>query len=557
LNRFISKIFNILTPREKARLFILAGFDLLMGIADIVFLVAILLAIRLYTGNGAILSLAPRYHTLIAGSPVLVTGVLLLLFCIKNIIGVLISKSQHRFVFGISSRLSDKNITDYQKASYTDFVNIDSSQRIRLISQVPIEFSTYILTNLQQIIAQGILIVFTIAGILWYHPALFVMLLILLIPPVFLLGWFAKQQLKKMRVQIKTNSAKVIQYLQEALSGYVESNIYGRQGFFAGRYNQYQQQMNSNIATLQTLQGLSSRFFEVFALLGFFILIVLNKYYGGKSTIDVLTIGVFMAAAYKIIPGMVKILNSAGQMKTYSFLLDDLADNLSEKQATIKTTAYQQIQHISFDDVCFRYKEHKILDGVSLTIEPGDMIGISGTSGRGKTTMINLLLGFLQQDKGTIRFNNEVANANDRKQYWPQIAYVKQQGFFINDTILKNITLNDGYYDVEQLNQALQISGLDAILKNDPDGINKQILEHGKNISGGQRQRVALARALYRDFNLLILDEPFSELDHTAEQELLSRLKNLGSDKMILLITHNRASLSFCNKIISTYEIQI
>lgn len=553
MKKFVSLLFNILSPKERSRLFIMAGFDLLMGIADVVFLIALLVIIRAYTSTAPVTTpLHTWYSLLVHANAVVVTGIFLLLFCIKNITGVLLQKAQHQYVYGVATRLSEKNMISYLKGNYLQFINVDSSVQIRQISHIPLEFSHYILTNFQQIIAQGILILFTTGAILLYHPALFVLLIILLFPPVIWLGMFIKKQLKKVRAQIKSNSVKSIQYLQESLSGYIESNIYRKSDFFTTRYHYYQQQLNQNIAIQQTLQGLSSRMIEIFALLGFFILISINKLVAGKFTIDVLTIGVFMAAAYKIIPGMVKILNSAGQMKTYSFTLHDMAgkDELRESHSTTLDDD-QQIHSVSFSDVCFKFKESQVIESLSFEISPGDFAGISGISGRGKTTMINLLLGFLQQDSGIIAINNNALDAAERAVFWPKIAYVKQQGFFMNDTILKNITLTNDGYNKARLQQALSISGLEDFLSDYPEGIDKVVREHGKNISGGQRQRIALARALYHDFELLILDEPFSEIDEQAEQDILLRIQQLSnSGRMVLFITHNKTSLSFCNKII-------
>src|SRR5206468_1996943 len=115
--------------------------------------------------------------------------------------------------------------------------------------------------------------------------------------------------------------------LKEALTGYIESNIYNKDDFFTVRYYKHQQQLNQFICTQQTLQSLPSRLIEVFAIFGFFILIVLNKLSGNNPSVDLLTIGVFIAAAYKIIPGLVNILNSIGQIKTYEFTLHDLLAN--------------------------------------------------------------------------------------------------------------------------------------------------------------------------------------------------------------------------------------
>ena len=125
----------------------------------------------------------------------------------------------------------------------------------------------------------------------------------------------------------------------------------------------------------------------------------------------------------------------------------------------------------------------------------------------------------------------------------------------IEDSILKNITLSDGAPDATKLNSVITFCGMDAMLAEFPEGIEKVTRENGKNISGGQRQRIMLARALYHDFDLLILDEPFGELDSESEQCILKKLQLLaGQEKMILFITHNKASLSYCNKIISLHE---
>jgi ABC-type bacteriocin/lantibiotic exporter with double-glycine peptidase domain len=117
---------------------------------------------------------------------------------------------------------------------------------------------------------------------------------------------------------------------------------------------------------------------------------------------------------------------------------------------------------------------------------------------------------------------------------------------------LTNITLGHGNYDEERLQEAVKASGMDAVLAQLPKGLHTVITENGKNISGGQRQRIALARAFYKNADLLLLDEPFNELDEAAETRILQYLRTLSQQgKMIVLITHNKNSLSFCSKIIS------
>jgi ABC-type bacteriocin/lantibiotic exporter with double-glycine peptidase domain len=547
LKYFATAILGILNTQERQKISSLIILDLVIGVLDIAFLGLMLLVINFYTNGGVSTVFITRYFN---KDSLLLIGGFLLLFGLKNWLGYRITKSQNFFFYRVASRLSERNIRQYLKDSYVNFIHIDSSVLIRKISQQPIEFSNYILTNVQQVVSQSILMFFTIVAILFYHPSLFLVLFILLLPPVVLLAWFIRRKLKNIRADNKITSEKTIQHLQESLAGYVESNVFGKDDFFVDRYYTYQNRLNQNIATQQTLQGLPSRLIEVFAMLGFFILVAINKLSANAPGIDLLNIGVFIAASYKIIPGVVKVLNSTGQIKAYEFTLRDLQPlpEIPTENITHKT---EPITSVKFDKVGFKFKDQQILNDCSFEINAGDFAGISGRSGLGKTTVVNLLLGFLAQDGGEITVNDNLTKVVARQAYWPRISYVKQQGFFINDTILKNITLTDGDYNNDRLNQAISICGIDGMLREYPEGINKLITENGKNISGGQRQRLMLARALYHDFDMLILDEPFNEMDAAAENEIIEKLKYyIEQGKMILFITHNKQSLTYCNKII-------
>jgi ABC-type multidrug transport system fused ATPase/permease subunit len=282
---------------------------------------------------------------------------------------------------------------------------------------------------------------------------------------------------------------------------------------------------------------------EVFAVLGLFVLIALGRSAGNNSADTFVAVGAFLAAAYKIIPGVVKILNISGQVKTYWFTVEDLYEGLRKFRYPEGRPPDTAIRSIAFNKVGFRQQETPIVNRLDLCLGPGEMLGLSGTSGRGKTTIVNLLLGFLSPDEGTILINEEEAQSAGRRRFWSRIAYVKQQPFLLHDTVCNNITMTDGAFDKDRLEEIAAIAGTESL--------TKLITENGKNISGGQRQRIAFARALYKDADLLILDEPFSELDEQAEKEMLNHCLHLTRQgKMILLITHNKHNLSLCHKTI-------
>jgi len=552
LRQTLKGIFTILTSGEKITLYKLILFDLVIGLLDIVFLGALLLIVNFYTKGAASPKVSFLPASLLNPNSLLLIGLFCLLFCLKNWFGFSGLKSQHHFFYAVASRLSKRNMQYYFNNDYLQFVNVDSSVYTRNISQQPIEFSSYILTNFQQVVSQLILIVFTVCAILFYHPTLFLVLFLLLAPPVVLLAWLIRSKLRYIRVQIKRTSEKTLQHLHESLSGYIESNIYDKSDFFTGRFHQYQQQLDNNIATQQTLQSLPSRLIEVFAVAGFFMLIALNKLSANSPPVDLLTIGIFMAAAYKIIPGIIKILNCTGQIRTYQFVITDLLAPDANPVAPADEPSPVQIKSVGFQQVYFKHGDHQILNNLCFQLHAGDFMGLSAPSGKGKTTVINLLLGFLQPGCGAICVNGKSINSEMLKTYRRRISYVKQQPFFIHDTMLKNITLADWPVDLDKLDNIISICGLRSLLEKHPEGLEKVITENGKNISGGQRQRMMLARALYHEFDFLILDEPFSEIDDHSENAILTQLQGLArAGKMILLITHNKSGLLFCNKMLS------
>jgi ABC-type bacteriocin/lantibiotic exporter with double-glycine peptidase domain len=548
--QFLSDILAILDQKERVKFFLFAFFDVLISALDIAFLALTILVVNFYIKGSLVPAIRWFPHWLFLPDSILLIAVFFIPFGIKNIIAYLVTVSRFRFIYGVASRLSDRNIRQYLKTDYMHFVNIDSAVQIRKISQQPIEFSNYILTNLQQVVSQSVLVLFTIGAILLFHASLFLLLFTLLMPGVVLLGWLLKRRLKDVRQHIKHTSAESLKTLKEALSGYIESNIYQKDDFLTSRYLRQQQLMNQYICTQQALQSLPSRLIEIFAILGFFILIVINKLSAGTPAVDLFTVGVFMAAAYKIIPGVVKILNSAGQMKTYEFTVNDLLADAGTMAIT--KSSPDPIRSIRMEKIHFRYNGYPVLGGTSLEILPGDFIGISAGSGRGKTTLMHILLGFIEQEQGAIIINHKIKTACERQGYHSRISYMKQQPFLLHDTVRNNITLEEAGYDEEKLKDAIDFCGLDTLLQQQPLGDGLIITENGRNLSGGQRQRLMLARAMYHDFDLLIMDEPFGEIDQPSENDILRRLTLLARrGKMIIFITHSNAGLSFCNKMVS------
>ncbi len=553
MKRLLNNIALVLTVKEKRKFARLIFFDILTSILDISFLVLLVFVVGYYTKTYAATTLPPGIADVFNRYPLLLISAFLLLFALKNWFGFLVFRMQFGFVYEVASRISKKNLASYLDGSYFDYVNIDSSIHVRKISQQPVEFSHYVLRGVHQVICNSVLIVLTIIPILFFNTLLFTLLFLMLLPPAIVTAYITRKRLAALRKSGKKNREKSIQYLQEALSGYIESNLYHRKDFFIDRYQYFQGKFNAGLSEHQVMQNLPARLIEVFAILGLFLLIVFNSFISGVDSIQVLLIGGFMAAAYKIIPGIVRILNSTEQVKTYSFTVNDLLAGQKDSPSPVPQNNLP-IDLLELSGVSFGYKQESILSNFNMTLKRGDFAGLTGLSGKGKTTVINLLLGFLEPDAGVVSFNNAVTGMHERQGYWSRISYIKQQSFFIHDSVRNNITLQENH-EKERLAKVIKITGVDSLAAEHPEGIDTILSENGKNLSGGQRQRVILARALYKDADLVILDEPFNELDRVSEDRLLNHFRELASGgKTVLLITHNQESLSFCNKIISLDE---
>lgn len=541
----------LLLPKERRQFFLFALFDAFIALLDIALLTCLLTLVNFYIHPGnAVVPFFNPYFTAgnISGTALALLG----LFIIKNLVAFTAFSAQYRFVYAVASRLSEKKIGQFLNGTYREFVDTDAAVHIKQVSQQPVEFAHYVLNGWQQLITQFVLLLFTVTVIFIYSPLVFLLLILLMLPPLVIAVIFAKRKTTRVKAGIKIESENALQYLKEALAGFTESRLYGKNEFFSRRYSAKQALLNRSLSQLQVVQALPARLMEIFAVAGFVLLVVINSY--NNTVVDFFTIGALMAAAYKIIPGAAKMVNHAALIKTYAYTVQNKIDNTAAQ--VNNSSQGNRLNSVEFKNISFKYI-HPVLQQFSCSIQPGDFVGLSAASGKGKTTFINLLLGFEEENEGSILFNGKPVTYKERQQYWNDIAYVKQQPFLIYDTIENNITLDDTAGNKKHLTAVTEITGISNWLANSKKGLQTVVTENGKNISGGQRQRIAIARALYKGAGMIILDETFSELDDASERKLLEYFKQQAQQgKTILLITHNKESLLFCNKIICIDEQQ-
>jgi ABC-type multidrug transport system fused ATPase/permease subunit len=266
-------------------------------------------------------------------------------------------------------------------------------------------------------------------------------------------------------------------------------------------------------------------------------------------------IGIFMAAAFRLIPSINKIINS---IQTVSYatpvlkvlteefgIVRKLKSNTVEESNTIDFES-----QIIFDHVNYAYpgSERKVLDDVCFTINRGDFVGIIGTTGSGKSTLIDILVGLLHPDAGDILVEGKPLNTIVNP--WQQlIGYVPQSIYLTDDSLRNNIAFGvpENLIDEEKIEKAILTSQLSDFVNNLPEGLDTIVGERGVRLSGGERQRIAIARALFHDPPILILDEATSSLDNFTEKEFMNSVNALQGTKTIIIVAHRLTTVEKCD----------
>lgn len=206
---------------------------------------------------------------------------------------------------------------------------------------------------------------------------------------------------------------------------------------------------------------------------------------------------------------------------------------------------------IRFKDVCFQFKnsDKPVFEHLNFSVNSGETIAFVGASGAGKTTILNLVIGFLQADSGKILVDGNDLSQVNLQSYRQHIAVVPQTPILFTGTIRENITYGADNISEEFLNEVIKSANLEEFIASLPDGLETKITEHGKNLSGGQRQRVSIARAFVRNPKILILDEATSALDTISEKKIQESVDRLVADRTTLIVAHRLSTIRNADKI--------
>ena len=226
-------------------------------------------------------------------------------------------------------------------------------------------------------------------------------------------------------------------------------------------------------------------------------------------------------------------------------MTNDIEDNSSKQKLKDIAGEYD------YKKVKYAYKDDGkiVLNGFNLHVNPGETVAFVGESGAGKTTILNLIIGFMQPDSGEIDIDGHNLNDINLRSYRKHIAVVPQNSILFSGTIKENITYGIKNVDENKLREVIKAANLTEFIDGLPKGVDSEVGEHGGGLSGGQRQRISIARALMRDPKVIVLDEATSALDSISEREIQKALDNLKSERTTFIVAHRLSTIRNADKI--------
>lgn len=459
-----------------------------------------------------------------------------------------------RFSFGLQADLSQRLFVGYLRQPYAFHLQRNSAQLIRnSINQVD---------QIRAVTQTGLLLVAEVMVLLGVSA------LLLAVEPVGTLwvvctlgaaGWIfqnlTRDRLLKWGAARQLHEGLRIQHLQQGLGGSKEVMLLGREQDFISQY-QIHNSANAKIGQYQaTLQRLPPFFFELLAMTGLGVLVLVMVSRGQALEALLPTLGLFAAAAFRLLPSGARVLSSVQNVHFSLPVIDNIHTELrlvDANSAPQRGPNFRFERTLSLDCVSFRYAsaETSALEDVSLSIPRGSSVGFIGTTGAGKSTLVDVILGLLTPDSGAVRVD-DIDIQTHLRGWQDQIGYVPQSIFLTDDTLRRNVAfgLSNEEIDENAVWSAIRSAQLEGFVDELPLGLETPVGERGVRISGGQRQRIGMARALYHKPSVLVLDEATSALDTATERDVMAAVRALQGEKTVIIVAHRMSTVNHCARL--------
>ena len=555
MSEILKNIISLLDQKDRKKIKILVAFTFIGALLESFGLAAFIPIIEFVSGE-SLIGISKYFENLDIISlsninPIFIlVSLLFLIFLIKNFYLAFFFWYESKFVFQAKANLINNLFSNYIFKNYNFHVNNNSS---KLISNLTVETDIFgnCLSSLIAIIVESILLIILFGFIFFLNP--FVSLVLFSLSFFFLYFFYImlRKITKKLggdRVVVDAIRQKT---LQQSFNGIKEIIVFDNREYFVRYFGKLIDNIKSFVIKFTFINKLQKILVEMFVIISIIFFIILLVHQGYDHSKITALIGVYLIAIIKIVPSINKTVTAINYLQYASKSLHTLNQEMYIKTQKDKTNEILSEknkinfnQKINFVNVSFKYSEKNVLEDITFELKKNSFIGLIGESGSGKSTLCNLMLGLYEPSTGQILSDGEDIFKNP-KSYQSLIGYVPQSIFLLDDTIKNNIAFGIDEKNILEKNiiETIKYSSLENFVEKLPNKLNQFVGEGGIKISGGEKQRIGIARALYRNPQLLILDEPTTALDRNTEKKIINEIELLKNNTTIFLITHKMENL--------------
>lgn len=489
---------------------------------------------------------------------VTVMALLVVVFAVKNLFLFVQQKLTFAFVYTNQFRTSERMLRNYLRRGYEFYLNADTAVVQRSITSDVNNMYALILALLQ-LMSDGVVSLFVVGYCLMTNGIMTMLLAFSLVLLMAAIKKVLKPVMHKAGEDNQNYYSSLFKWISQTVQGIKEVKIICKEQYFVDEYQKCGRGYVNAVQRYSLYNNVPKLLIEtvcIAVMMGYMIVLTLT----GTSTENMLEVlSTLAAAAFVLLPAVNRInnqINSIAYFEPFFMgvsdnLQDEIGDNKVDMSFAADTREKLPLERrIELKDITYAYPntEKLIFDHANLTIEVGSAVGIVGTSGAGKSTIVDVLLGLLEVRNGGICADGVDVKTNYRG-FLKNIGYIPQMIFMLDDTIRRNVAfgVHDEDIDEAKVWEALKEARLDEFVRSLPEGLDTGIGERGIRLSGGQRQRIGIARALYYDPEVLILDEATSALDNDTEAAIMDSINRLHGRKTLVIIAHRLQTIEKCD----------
>lgn len=565
----IQKLYRIFTPRERLQAGLLFLASLVTAFAQAFGVFSVFPFINVVMDPAVIqenqwLSLAYEKGNFTDTNPfILILGIGV--FCavvFSNLFSAFTIWAKTKFVLGKNHTLSKRLLTVYLSKPYEYFLQRNSSDLGKNILAEINQLTSKYLMSIFEVLINTLIMIFIVVMLLLVDPVITLGALTFLGGTYLLLNVIIKRKLKKSgEARLIANQGR-FRKANEALSSIKTTKVMGVESFFIKDYSKHSKKFSDYNIFANVAGKLPHYLMETIAFGGIVFFIVFQILRGNQMTTLIPIVSLFAFAGKRILPALQKVYVSVTQIYYNQPILDkiyqDMMEEATEAPIENKTEATESPlafnQHIQLKNIQFCYADTcaNVINGINLTIPKNTVVGFVGATGSGKTTLVDIIMGLLPPREGQMLLDETPITSHNLTAWQQKIGYVPQEIYLSDDTIRSNIAFGvpEREIDDQQVQLAARIAALDDFIQFQlPQKYDTIIGERGVRLSGGQRQRIGLARAIYRNPEVLVLDEATSSLDGTTEEAVLKAIGSASRARTVIMIAHRLNTLKDCDQI--------